>query len=483
MVRPRAGPSGEKKTPLQRLRKFLSGPRMVEVEIVVVYLFVGIVFYSQTEGKTCESEECESNCVRRDGESDDELIERVALINPYRIRASLNETGVLVCEERWTVIDALYFCMVTVSTVGYGDFYPQTVLSMIFTVVYMMFSAPVLMAMADLSMKGGSVFFEKVEELRKRKWPEAPKSTDEEDTDAAHLELQLKSTVASTRWHFFVKRLLPYMFFSMFRFILVNLLIALIYFYLQPAWLDYHLETYGPNPNFGTTSAYILCYFACVWHCAVTATTVGYNSGPVETPGFQEPGAQGARLFCTFHLLFAVSYYSILIDTVMTMFKTHKADISEARMLQREADPELIATLDQDGDGVSKLEYVCGMLQLLEAVDPNLIRRLQKRFDQLDTSGDGLLTEEDLTRSAEEMRSKLMEWREENAQASFIQETGMRISQVSDRWRRSSEVWRRDSWRESTRESTRDTKRAPSFRDVVAAAASESAADKDKGKI
>ena len=59
---------------------------MVEVEIVVVYLFVGIVFYSQTEGKTCESEECESNCVRRDGESDDELIERVALINPFAVQ-------------------------------------------------------------------------------------------------------------------------------------------------------------------------------------------------------------------------------------------------------------------------------------------------------------------------------------------------------------------------------------------------------------
>ena len=91
------------------------------------------------------------------------------------------------------------------------------------------------------------------------------------------------------------------------------------------------------------------------------------------------------------------------------------------------------------------------MLQLLEG-SIQLIRRLQKRL--ISWTRQATFTEEDLTRSGGD-ESKLMEWREENAQASFIQETGMRISQVSDRWRRSSEVWRRDSWRESTRESTR----------------------------
>lgn len=40
--------------------------------------------------------------------------------------------------ERWTVIDALYFCVVTLTTVGYGDLAPQTDAGKLFTVVYVL---------------------------------------------------------------------------------------------------------------------------------------------------------------------------------------------------------------------------------------------------------------------------------------------------------------------------------------------------------
>lgn len=38
--------------------------------------------------------------------------------------------------EGWNWIDALYFSVATVSTVGYGDLYPQTSIGKIFTVIY-----------------------------------------------------------------------------------------------------------------------------------------------------------------------------------------------------------------------------------------------------------------------------------------------------------------------------------------------------------
>ncbi len=38
--------------------------------------------------------------------------------------------------EHWTIIDALYFSVMTMATVGYGDFVPSTDLSKIFTIVY-----------------------------------------------------------------------------------------------------------------------------------------------------------------------------------------------------------------------------------------------------------------------------------------------------------------------------------------------------------
>ena len=38
--------------------------------------------------------------------------------------------------EHWSVIDAVYFCVVTLGTVGYGDITPTTDLAKLFTVIY-----------------------------------------------------------------------------------------------------------------------------------------------------------------------------------------------------------------------------------------------------------------------------------------------------------------------------------------------------------
>lgn len=40
--------------------------------------------------------------------------------------------------EGWSVLDALYFSVATLTTVGYGDFVPRTDLGKIFTIVYIM---------------------------------------------------------------------------------------------------------------------------------------------------------------------------------------------------------------------------------------------------------------------------------------------------------------------------------------------------------
>lgn len=42
--------------------------------------------------------------------------------------------------EGWSVIDALYFSVMTMSTIGYGDFSPSTDLSKLFTIIYAMLS-------------------------------------------------------------------------------------------------------------------------------------------------------------------------------------------------------------------------------------------------------------------------------------------------------------------------------------------------------
>jgi voltage-gated potassium channel Kch len=49
--------------------------------------------------------------------------------------------------EGWSVLDALYFSVATMSTVGYGDFVPQTNVGKIFTIIYLLVGVGVFVAL------------------------------------------------------------------------------------------------------------------------------------------------------------------------------------------------------------------------------------------------------------------------------------------------------------------------------------------------
>ncbi len=38
--------------------------------------------------------------------------------------------------ENWRVVDSIYFCIMTISTIGYGDITPQKDISKIFTIIF-----------------------------------------------------------------------------------------------------------------------------------------------------------------------------------------------------------------------------------------------------------------------------------------------------------------------------------------------------------
>ena len=50
-------------------------------------------------------------------------------------------------EDGWSLIDALYFSVVTLTTVGYGDLHPTTTETQIFTIIYILTGLGVLVAL------------------------------------------------------------------------------------------------------------------------------------------------------------------------------------------------------------------------------------------------------------------------------------------------------------------------------------------------
>lgn len=46
--------------------------------------------------------------------------------------------------ENWSVLDALYFCVITLGTVGYGDITPQTDVGKLFTIFYIIVGLAVI---------------------------------------------------------------------------------------------------------------------------------------------------------------------------------------------------------------------------------------------------------------------------------------------------------------------------------------------------
>jgi hypothetical protein len=64
-------------------------------------------------------------------------------------------TGFYSSAEGWSLIDSLYFSVMTLSTVGYGDLSPTTALSKIFTILYVLAGAGIFVAFISKVTEGG----------------------------------------------------------------------------------------------------------------------------------------------------------------------------------------------------------------------------------------------------------------------------------------------------------------------------------------
>jgi hypothetical protein len=71
--------------------------------------------------------------------------------------------------EGWSYLDSVYFCVVSLGTVGYGDLTPTTPIAKLFTIVYLINGIVILLSLFDRIRMVRSQRLEKIAERQRER--------------------------------------------------------------------------------------------------------------------------------------------------------------------------------------------------------------------------------------------------------------------------------------------------------------------------
>lgn len=292
-------------------------------------------------------------------------------------------------EPSWSILDSVYFAVVTFSTVGYGDEVPTTHASMIFTCFYALSGVAILgialgilgsnlvdaqEAMANkaenlLKYQVLSVFdTKKTSQVKSREdilyeeehGGRSKPSDDDDEEEMLRQPSFFRSTLSC------LKSFLP----------LLGVMLGMAY------WIG----------NRAGWSLLEITYFLIV-----TATTVGY--------GDFTPKSDEEKMIALLFIPVAVGAMGVWLGGVANIIVESRSARYRRNMGMKELTQHDLDIMDRDGDGaVTRAEFLEFMLVAMNKIDQTLVDELRQHFDRLDADGTGELTKNDLIEVA---RAKL----------------------------------------------------------------------------
>ena len=291
---------------------------------------------------------------------------------PVLLLTSYIVTGVIAFSfvfENWNAIDSIYFCVVTFTTVGYGDLSPGTEAGRLFTIFYAFAGISLIgVALGDIMASLTEANEEKIAKIKKENENFSDEKNKNGDEASANKSKDVMDNYSfksflKQNWHYF-----PMM--------MIMLVICCT----------------GSSRK--GKSFIDMAYF---W--AMTVTTIGY--------GDCAPATRTARIGSIFLIPLSTYAMATLIGKYIEFNIEKKALKKQQEIIDRGLRESDIQRMDKDGSGkVTRLEYFEFMLLTMDKVDADDLDKLHDQFNDMDHDGSGELDKEDIVAAIEERKRK-----------------------------------------------------------------------------
>jgi len=201
--------------------------------------------------------------------------------------------------EDWTFIESAYFSMVTMSTVGYGDYTPTTSWSKAFTVLYTLVG--IIVVFVKLAALMTTIALPLVECLRAKADRFLPQQGYDIDGNGKADYFVPQSTLA-----FYISKLfLPCCALSVLQLVFSGLFVAV------EGW------------DYGTS----------LYHCMITATTSGYGDVDITS--------DGGRVLAFFHIAISVSLLGAFLNEIDLVRQERREMLRRHQVMLAKMDPTI----------------------------------------------------------------------------------------------------------------------------------------------